>query len=203
MDTTTNARKTTQGIILPETFPTANQREALRSLLVMNRDDATLELCFTMDSIMKASYKGEGSNAEIMDAWSRAEHDFAEATGMSWENAIEGIEIEEPKEPKEPKAQKQEQKAQKQEQKAPTIQGLDKETEEDLAALVKAHPFRMIQGNSYANAFKGACSSRRAGLAWHVWADRMANVGLNRSLIAYVVLRVYKMDRRELLGIKR
>ncbi len=190
MNTTANTRKTAQGITLPETFPTVIEREALRSILVMNRDDATLDLCHTMENILKASYKGEGSNAEILDAWSRAEHEFAEATGMSWEKAIEGIEIEEPK-------------AQKQEQKAPTIQGLAKEAEEDLVALVKAHPFRMIQGDSYANAFKGACSSRRAGLAWHVWADRMANVGMNRSLIAYVVLRVYKMDRRELLGIKR
>lgn len=193
MNTTATARKTAQGITLPETFPTLAQREALRSLLVMNRDDATLDLCHTMESILKASYKGEGSNAEILDAWSRAEHEFAEATGMSWEKAIEGIKIEEAEAPK----------TQKQEQKAPTIQGLAKEAEEDLAALVKAHPFRMIQGDSYANAFKGACSSRRAGLPWHVWANRMANVGMNRSLIAYVVLRVYKMDRRELLGIKR
>lgn len=193
MNTTANTRKTAQGIILPETFPTVIEREALRSLLVIRRDDATLDLCHTMEKIMQTSYKSEGSNAEILDAWSRAEHDFAEATGMSWEEAIEGIKIEEPKEPK----------AQKQEQKAPTIQGLAKEAEEDLAALVKAHPFRMIQSDSYANAFKGACSSRRAGLPWHVWADRMANVGLNRSLIAYVVLRVYKMDKRELLGIKR
>lgn len=195
MNTTTNTRKTAQGITLPETFPTLAQREALRSLLVMNRDDATLDLCHTMEQIMQTSYKGEGSNAEIMDAWSRAEHDFAESVGMSWEKAIEGIKIEESEAPKAPKAQKQEQKA--------PNQGLTKDAEAELVAFVKANPFRMIQGDSYAAAFKGACSSRRAGLAWHVWANRMADAGMNRSLIAYVVLRVYKMDRRELLGIKR
>ena len=206
MNTTTNAtRKTSNGLTLPESFPLVNQREALRALLCKDQNDAILDLCWQMESILKLSYTNEFDNTAALDRWSHAETAFADAMGQTWEDAIQQILFDDMEEQEENRTQNRtnEHKGQR-EQEPGKVQfpGLPAHSEIELTNYVAAHPFRMVQGDSYANAFKGACSSRRAGLQWDIWAKRMQAAGLNSSLIAYIVLKVYGMDSRELVAYK-
>lgn len=208
MNTTTNAtRKTSNGLTLPESFPLVNQREALRNLLAQDQNDAILDLVWNMESILKASYSSEFDNTAALDSWSHAETAFADAMGQTWEDAIQSILFNDMEEQEENRTQNRTNEYQGQREQTPAAKtefpGLPAHSEIELTNFVAKHPFRMVQGDSYANAFKGACSSRRAGLVWTIWAGRMKNAGLNPSLIAYIVLRVYGMDSRELITYKQ
>lgn len=219
MNTTTNAtRKTATGNVLPESFPTVTQREYLRQMITIEQSDATLDLVHTMETILKTSYTGA---AVLLDQWSEAEAAFAEYHGRAWFEVVtemeqdddrHGVDFDKAEAKQEsgknqfPKWSKAEEKEYQEQRKATakvSFPGLPAHSEIELTNFVAAHPFKMVQGNSYADAFKGACSSRRAGLVWTVWAGRMKNAGMNTSLIAYIVLKVYGMDSRELVAYKR
>lgn len=206
MNTTTNAtRKTANGLTLPDSFPLVNQRETLRNLLAQDQNDAIIDLVWDMESILKLSYSNEYDNAAALDRWSHAEATFADAMGKTWmdlvgefEDADNGPDFDEAEANHEDRTQNRTNKENGKVQ----FPGLPAHSEIELTNYVAKHPFRMVQGNSYANAFKGACSSRRAGLQWDIWAKRMQATGLNPSLIAYIVLKVYGMDARELVAYK-
>jgi len=174
---------------LPAYFPTAAQREAMRQELATHPTDAMIRLIGHMEDILK---NGDAVDAaELADIWDSAEQEYETATGHAW-----GFDIAETQ---------HEEKAQNIPAQPAKVQipGIRKDAEEDLISYIERHPFRMVRREVYSSAFLGACSSRRAGLNWHIWADRMTKAGMNPSLVAHIVLRAYRMPSSELVGIRR
>ena len=174
---------------LPAFFPTASQREAMRQELATHPTDAMIRLIGHIEDVLK---NGDAVDAaELAQIWDNAEREYAEATGHEWTFDVAETQHEE-------KAQNIPAQPAKVE-----IPGIRKDAEEDLLSYIERHPFRMIRKEAYSAAFLGACSSRRAGLNWNIWAERMMKAGMNPSVVAHIVLRAYRMPSSELLGIRR
>lgn len=174
---------------LPAFFPTAGQREGMRQELATHPTDAMIRLIANMEDILK---NGDAVNAqELAQIWDNAEREYFEATGHEWTFDVAET--------------KHEEKAQNTPAQPAriAIPGIRKEAEEDLISYIERHPFAMVRREVYSAAFLGACSSRRAGLDWSIWAKRMTNAGMNPSLVAHVVLKAYRMPSSELVGIRR
>ena len=174
---------------LPAFFPTASQREAMRQELATHPTDAMIRLLSHMEDVLK---NGDAVDAaELAQIWDNAEREYAEATGHEWTFDVAETQHEE-------KAQNIPAQPAKVE-----IPGIRKDAEEDLLSYIGRHPFQMVRKEVYASAFLGACSSRRAGLNWHIWAKRMTNAGMNPSVVAHIVLKAYRMPSSELIGFRR
>ena len=174
---------------LPAFFPAAAQREAMRQELATHPTDAMIRLIGHTEDILK---NGDAVDAaELAQIWDNAEREYFEATGHEWTFDIA-----------ETKNEERHQNTPAQPTKN-TIPGLSREAERDLIDHIERHPFQMIRKEAYSAAFLGACSSRRAGLNWHIWAKRMTNAGMNPSVVAHIVLKAYRMPSSELLGIRR
>lgn len=174
---------------LPAYFPTAAQREAMRLGLAVHPTDAMIRLISHMEDVLK---NGDAVDAaELAQIWDNAEREYFDATGREWTFDVAETQHEE-------KAQNIPAQPAK-----TTIPGLSREAERDLIDHIERHPFRMIPAKSYSAAFLGACSSRRAGLNWHIWAKRMTDAGMNPSVVAHIVLKAYRMPSSELVGFRR
>ena len=174
---------------LPAFFPTASQREAMRQKLATLPTDAIIRLIGHTEDVLK---NGDAVDAaELAQIWDNAEREYAEATGHEWTFDVAETQHEE-------KAQNIPAQPAKVE-----IPGIRKDAEEDLLSYIERHPFQMIRAEAYSAACLGACSSRRAGLNWHIWANRMTNAGMNPSVVAHIVLKAYRMPSSELIGFRR
>ena len=174
---------------LPAFFPAAAQREAMRQELATHPTDAMIRLIGHTDDILK---NGDAVDAaELAQIWDNAEREYFEATGHEWTFDVAETQHEE-------KAQNIPAQPAKVE-----IPGICKDAEGDLLSYIERHPFQMIRKEAYSAAFLGACSSRRAGLNWHIWAKRMTNAGMNPSVVAHIVLRAYRMPVSELVNTRR
>lgn len=174
---------------LPAFFPTASQRKAMHQELATHPTDAMIRLIGHIEDVLK---NGDAVDAaELAQIWDNAEREYAEATGHEWTFDVAETQHEE-------KAQNIPAQPAKVE-----IPGIRKDAEEDLLSYIERHPFRMIRKEAYSAAFLGACSSRRAGLNWNIWAERMMKAGMNPSVVAHIVLKAYRMPSSELLGIRR
>lgn len=200
---------------LPAYFPIPTQRRALRLELAVHPTDALIRLLGHMEDVLK---NGDAvSAAELADIWDSAEQEYTEAAGHEWtldvakltqiwdiaeqeytEAAGHELTLDIAETQHEEKAQNIPAQPAKVE-----IPGIRKDAEEDLLAYIERHPFRMVRKEVYSAAFLGACSSRRAGLNWHIWADRMTKAGMNPSVVAHIVLKAYRMPSSELVGIRK
>ena len=174
---------------LPAFFPTAWQRRAMRQELTTHPTDAMIRLISHMNDVLRNGDAVDG--AELAQIWDNAEREYFEATGHEWTFDVAETQHEE-------KAQNIPAQPARVE-----IPGIRKDAEEDLLSYIERHPFQMIRKEAYSAAFLGACSSRRAGLNWHIWAKRMTNAGMNPSVVAHIVLKAYRMPSSELVGFRR
>lgn len=174
---------------LPAFFPTASQREALRQELATHQTDAMIRLLSHTEDVLK---NGDAVDAaELAQIWDNAEREYFEATGHEWTFDVAETQHEE-------KAQNIPAQPAKVE-----IPGIREGAANDLLTYIGRYPFQMVRKDIYSSAFLGACSSRRAGLNWYIWADRMNKAGMNPSLVAHIVLKAYRMPSSELVGIRR
>lgn len=193
---------------LPAFFPTSEDRLHLRNHLVEAPSDALIRLIQNMDDVLK---NGDSVNTdELAMIWDKAEQEFVQAIGFGWNKIVAIRKADSDPEfyhKTEARIQQDNAAREKQEAKAQAtafkVPGLDIEDAHILHAHIENNPFQMVNRDAYSRAFLGACSTRRAGITWTVWSERMIVAGMNRSLVAYIVLRAYSMPSSELVVTSR
>ena len=165
---------------VPETFPSPSDLVTLAS--IPHEESNTLaKIC---RNILVA---GLGFR-ETCEVWREAERYFGDVVGLSWQEALTSYE--------------------EMQADAPTAEAypscLSELSEQDRQTLERiyndAPRFRPVSKEAYSQLFKGACISRRGGVAWQVWGERAEIAGWPRGLVALIAFRAYSMPSEQVKG---
>ena len=171
---------------VPETFPDPSDMDALASI----PHEASNTLAKICRNILVAGI----SFREMCEVWREAERYFGDVVGMSWQEAITSYE--------------------EMQADAPTAEAyhacLPPASSEDVAQMERIYNdsprFRPVSRETYNQLFKGACISRRGGVAWQVWGERIlgsmneANRKEYHGLVALIAFRAYSMPSEQVKG---
>ena len=190
MNTTTNATRKIMfdgmKITVPETFPSYAD--------ILKMEVIPLEAARDFVKIAKALPFAGLTMADFCAQWARIEGIFHDAIGLSWQEALTSYE--------------------EMQADAPTAEGypqcLPPASSEEVAQMERiyndAPRFRPVSKEAYNQLFKGACISRRGGVAWKVWGERIlgsmneANRKEYRGLVALIAFRAYSMPSEQVKG---
>lgn len=180
---------------LPEFFPTAEQREALRNLEVpdVRTEAARLDLVGTIEDMLCT---GDGVSMDEREAiWTETENAFHSTTGFAW-SAMLDIAKDTQEKPKEQAAAA----APAQKPQGLQIQSLTVNDHATLDQIQYKHgEFQTIHPEAFRGLLFGACSSRRAGITWQVWGTRATKgAGFHPSLVAHIARIAYDMPVNQL-----
>lgn len=187
--TTTTARKIIvdgKKYTVPETFPSPSDLATLANI----PHEASQQLVKIAKNILNAGL----SFREVSDLWEKAESAFFDVLNLSWQEALTSYE--------------------EMQADAPTAEAypscLPELSEQDQQTLERiyndAPRFRPVSKEAYNQLFKGACISRRGGVAWQVWGERIlgsmneANRKEYRGLVALIAFRAYSMPSEQVKG---
>ena len=190
MNTTTNATRKIMfdgmKITVPETFPSYAD--------ILKMEVIPLEAARDFVKLAKALPFAGLTMADFCAQWERIEGIFHDAIGLSWQEALTSYE--------------------EMQADAPTAEAypscLPELSEQDQRTLERiynnAPRFRPVSKEAYNQLFKGACISRRGGVAWQVWGERIlgsmneANRKEYRGLVALIAFRAYSMPSERIKG---
>ena len=190
MNTTTNETRKImfdgKKYTVPETFPSPSDLVTLAS--IPHEESNTLaKIC---RNILVA---GLGFR-ETCEVWREAERYFGDVVGLSWQEALTSYE--------------------EMQADAPTTEAyqnclpvLSEQDQQTLERIYNNAPrFHPVSREAYNQLFKGACISRRGGVSWQVWGERIlgsmneANRKEYRGLVALIAFRAYSMPSEQVKG---
>ena len=190
MNTTTNATRKIMfdgmKITVPETFPSHAD--------ILKMEAIPLEAARDFVKIAKALPFAGLTMADFCAQWERIEGIFHDAIGLSWQEALTSYE--------------------EMQADAPTTEAyqnclpvLSEQDQRTLERIYNNAPrFRPVSREAYSQLFKGACISRRGGVSWQVWGERIlgsmneANRKEYRGLVALIAFRSYSMPSEQVKG---
>ena len=184
MNTTTNATRKIMfdgmKITVPETFPSYAD--------VLKMEAIPLEAARDFVKIAKTLPFAGLTMADFCTQWERIERIFHDALGLSWQEAITSYE--------------------EMQADAPTAEAyhacLPPASSEEVAQMERIYNdsprFRPVSREAYNQLFKGACISRRGGVAWQVWGERAEIAGWPSGLVALIAFRAYSMPSEQVKG---
>lgn len=185
----TTARKIVldgQKHVVPETFPSPADMDALASI----PHEHAQQLAKIARNILNAGL----SFREMCDLWERAEGTFHDAVGLAWQEALTSY-------------QEMQENQPEQEAYPACLQPASPSEVSQMERIYDASTrFRPVSRETYGQLFKGACISRRGGVSWQVWGERIlgsmneASRKEYRGLVALIAFRAYTMPTEQVKG---
>jgi hypothetical protein len=171
---------------VPETFPSPADLATLASI----PHESAQQLAKIAKNILAAGL----SFRETEQVWCEAERAFGDVTELSWQEAITSY-------------QEMQQDQPEQEAYPACLPPASSSEVEQLERIYETSPrFRPVSREAYSQLFKGACISRRGGVKWQVWGERIlgsmneANRKEYRGLVALIAFRAYSTPSEQVKG---